>query len=85
MHDLLEAIVFLKTHDFHGASIIRGYHVRSVAPLMARVFPLYRTTLTQVSLRFHEVAQRLKEATGDADTMFSTPGASCDAARHGLH
>ena len=41
MHDLLKAIMFLKTHDLHGASIIGGYYVRRVAPLMARVLPLY--------------------------------------------
>ena len=29
MHNLLEAIVFLKTHGLHGASVIRGYHARS--------------------------------------------------------
>ena len=41
MHDLLGAIVFLKTHGLCGASVIRGYHSRRVAPLMARVLPLY--------------------------------------------
>jgi len=44
MHELLEAIVFLKTHDLREASIIGGYHARRVAPLMARVLPLYRMT-----------------------------------------
>jgi len=41
MHDLLEAIVFLKIHGFYGASVIGWYHARRVAPLMARVLPLY--------------------------------------------
>ena len=44
MHDLLEAITFLKTHGLYGASVIGGYHVRRVAPLMARVLPLYGYT-----------------------------------------
>ena len=44
MRDLLEAIMFLKTHGLHGAGVIRGYHVRRVAPLMACVLPLYGMT-----------------------------------------
>ena len=45
MCDLLEAITFLKTHDLRRASVIGGYHVRRVAPLMARILPLYGMTL----------------------------------------
>ena len=45
MHDLLEAITFLKTHSLHGAGVIEGYHTRRVAPLMARILPLYGMTL----------------------------------------
>jgi len=45
MHDLLKAIAFLKTHDLRGASVIREYHTRRMAPLMARVLPLYGMTL----------------------------------------
>ena len=45
MHDLLEAIAFLKTHGLRKASIIRGYHARRVALLMARILPLYRMML----------------------------------------
>ena len=45
MHDLLEAITFLKTHGLRRASVIRGYHARRVAPLMARALLLYRMTL----------------------------------------
>ena len=44
MRDLLEAITFLKTRGLRGAGIIGGYHARRVAPLMARVLPLYRMT-----------------------------------------
>ena len=44
MHDLLEAITFLMIHGLHGAGVIGGYHERRVAPLMARVLPLYRMT-----------------------------------------
>ena len=44
MHDLLKAIAFLKTHDLLGAGVIRGYHARRVAPLMARVLSLYGMT-----------------------------------------
>ena len=40
MHDLLEAIVFLKTQPPWGQRH-RGYHARRVVPLMARVLPLY--------------------------------------------
>ena len=44
MRDLLEAIMFLKTHGVCGTGVIGGYHVRRVAPLMARVLPLYGMT-----------------------------------------
>ena len=44
MRDLLEAIVFLKTHGLYGASIIGGYHMRRVAPLMSRILLLYGMT-----------------------------------------
>ena len=44
MHDLLEAIVFLKTHDLRVPSVIGGYHASRVAPLMARVLLLYGMT-----------------------------------------
>ena len=44
MRDLLEAIALLKTHDLHGASVIRGYHMRTVVPLMACVLLLYGIT-----------------------------------------
>ena len=41
MHDLVEAIVFLKTHGLRGTSVIGGYHARRVASLMAHALPLY--------------------------------------------
>ena len=40
----LKAITFLKTHGLQGSDIIGGYHARRVAPLMARVLPLYGMT-----------------------------------------
>jgi len=45
MRDILDAIVFLKNHGLHGAGVIRAYHMRRMAPLMARALPLYRMTL----------------------------------------
>ena len=82
MCDLLEAIAFLKTHGLRGASVIGGYHARRVAPLMACVLPLcgmtpgallIGTTLAQGLLHDSEVAQRIKEATGEADAVFPIP------------
>ena len=79
MHDLLEAIAFLKTHDLRGTSVIMGYHARRVPPLMVHVLPQYemmpglhliRTTLAQGLLRDREVTQCIKEATGEADAVF---------------
>ena len=54
-----------------GSGIIGAYHARRVAPLMARVLPLYQmvpeasfegTTLANDALPPSEVAQRIKEA-----------------------
>ena len=39
--DLLDAIALLKNHGLRGAGVIGAYHVRRVAPLMARALPLY--------------------------------------------
>ena len=44
MHDILDAIVFLKSHGLRGASVVGAYHARRVASLMARALPLYRMT-----------------------------------------
>ena len=41
MRDILEAIASLRSHDLHGASVIGAYHVRRVAPLMARALLLF--------------------------------------------
>ena len=83
MRDLLEAIAFLKTHGLCGAGVIWGYRTRRVAPLMARILPLYGMTpdmqlvgmtLAQGLLCNSEVTQRIKEATGEADAVFPIPG-----------
>ena len=83
MHDLHEAIAFLKTHGLYGAGVIRGYHVRRVEPLMARVLPLYGvmpgaqligTTLTQGLLHDSEGAQCIKEAMREANAVFPILG-----------
>ena len=42
MRNILDAIVFLKNHDLCGASVIRAYHARRLAPLKACALPLYR-------------------------------------------
>jgi hypothetical protein len=34
--DLLKAIALLKRHGLHAIGVIRAYHARRVAPLMAR-------------------------------------------------
>ena len=39
-----KALAFLMTHGLCGADVIGGYHARRVAPLMARVLPLYGMT-----------------------------------------
>ena len=44
LRDLLDAIVFLKDRSLHGVGVIGAYHMRSVAPLMAHVVPLYEMT-----------------------------------------
>ena len=44
MSNILDTIAFLKSHGLRGASVIRAYHVRRVALLMARALPLYGMT-----------------------------------------
>jgi len=44
LHDLLDAIAFLKDHDLRGVGVIRAYHARRVALLMALVLPLWGMT-----------------------------------------
>ena len=41
MHDLLEAVVSLRSHGLCGASVIGAYHARRVAPLMVCALPLF--------------------------------------------
>jgi hypothetical protein len=42
---LLGAIAYLEGHSLSDAGIIGAYHLRRVAPLMARVLPLIGMTL----------------------------------------
>jgi hypothetical protein len=42
LRDLLDAITLLKRNALHETDVIGAYHVRRVAPLMARALPLYR-------------------------------------------
>jgi hypothetical protein len=44
IHDHLTTITLLKQHGLHGTGVIRAYHARRVAPLMARALPLYEMT-----------------------------------------
>jgi hypothetical protein len=44
LHDHLKAITLLKDRGLHGIGVIRAYHTRRVAPLMARALPLYKMT-----------------------------------------
>ena len=44
MRDILDAIVFLKSHGLRGPSVIEAYHVRRVALLMAWALSLYGMT-----------------------------------------
>ena len=71
INDLLAAIQTLKNRGMKGSGIIGAYHARRVAPLMARVLPLYQmvpeasfegTSLADEVLPPSEVAQRIKEA-----------------------
>jgi hypothetical protein len=44
LRDLLDSIALLRSDNVHGAGVIRVYHVRGLAPLMARTLPLYEMT-----------------------------------------
>ena len=79
MHDILDAIVFLKSHGLRGAGVIGAYHARMVAPLMACALPMYGMmpdakldgmVLAQGPLCDSEVARRIKEATKEFDAVF---------------
>jgi hypothetical protein len=43
--DHLTAIAHLKQHSLHEANVIGAYHMRRVAPLMARAPPLFEMVL----------------------------------------
>ena len=70
--DLLKAIATLKCHSLRGTGVIRAYHVRRLAPLMAHALPMYKMTSDSMpkgmvlvageALSVGEMAQRLKEA-----------------------
>ena len=69
--DHLAALQILKERGVKGSRIIGAYHMRRVAPLMARALPLYQmvpeasfegTVLVDEALPYSEVAQRIKEA-----------------------
>jgi hypothetical protein len=69
--DHLAAIKILKENGVKGSDIIRVYHARRVAPLMARTLPLYRMTpgaplegmvLAEGPLTNFKIMQRIKEA-----------------------
>ena len=42
LDDLLKAITTLKGYGLHGTSVVGAYHVRRLAPLMARALPMYK-------------------------------------------
>jgi len=42
--DLLKAIATLKGHGLCGTGIVGAYHIRKLAPLMARTLPLWKMT-----------------------------------------
>ena len=70
LNDLLKAIMTLKSHGLHGSGIIGAYHVRRLAPLMARALPMYKMTPNSApkgmvlvageALSVGEMAQRIK-------------------------
>ena len=71
LNGFLIALRTLKDRGVKGSGIIGAYHARRVAPLMARVLPLYQvvpeasfegTVFVDEVLPYSEVAQRIKEA-----------------------
>jgi len=42
LDDLLKAIMTLKGRGLRGTSIIGAYHIRRLAPLMARALSMYK-------------------------------------------
>jgi hypothetical protein len=75
----------LEQHGLKGTGVIGAYHVRRVAPLMARVLSLYdmapgvplnEMVLAQEALRDSEITQCIKDATvvDDLDFVFPISG-----------
>ena len=71
INDLLAALQTLKDRGVKGSGIIGAYHVRRVAPLVARMLPLHQmvpgaslegTVLVDEALPPSEVVQHIKEA-----------------------
>ena len=70
--DMLKAIVTLKRRGLRGTDVIRAYHIRRLAPLMACALLMYKMTPNSTpkgtvmvagkALSVGEMAQRLKEA-----------------------
>jgi hypothetical protein len=77
--DLIDTIVLLRSGGIHGASTVRAYHVRRVAPLMARTFSLYEmmpdtllegTVLARGPYHNNDIEQRIREAMDVLDDTF---------------
>jgi hypothetical protein len=62
IQDHIAAIRILKEISLKGSDIIRAYHMRRVAPLMAPSASLLGTTLAEEALPNSEITQRIKEA-----------------------
>ena len=69
---LLKAIVTLKDRGFRGTGVVGAYHVRKLAPLMARTLPMWKMTpystpegtvmVAGEALNIVEMTQRIKES-----------------------
>ena len=67
--DVLKAIVTLKGYGLHRTGIVKAYHVRRLAPLMAHTLPMWKMTpdstpkgtvmVAGEALSVGEMAQRL--------------------------
>jgi hypothetical protein len=44
LHDLIDAVMLLRSGSVRGDGVTRAYHARGVALLMARTLPLYEMT-----------------------------------------
>lgn len=67
---LLAVIRQLKAEGLTGSGFVGAYHARRVAPIMARIYPLYQmvpcielagTVMSRETIRSSEIRQRLKE------------------------